>query len=326
MVGSGVFAGEYMKAARYIRSAYHVELRIQAACNRTEESNLRARELYGIDSTYFEPREMIEREKPDCLFVLVPPDRMYETVLKLLPYRVPLLIEKPPGLTSAQTMHLAAEAERDGTSVMVGFNRRFYSVAKQAKKFVEDAGGLLGMRMDAFERYKIYKENKVLPDEQLEALFMTNSIHCIDLIRFYAGESTAVTSFSNAGAMGSFAHRYSSLVVSDRNVPVTFQAYWNSVGNWNYELYFEDGKIQFVTLEEAYLHRRGEHPVKIEPQQDDIEAKPGLTRQLLYFMEHVAPTMNYCGELSLRDAARTMRLAEQLTGTTIGGESHERID
>ncbi|MBH0328299.1 hypothetical protein ABH14_00540 [Brevibacillus brevis] len=314
IIGTGSIAPHYIQAIHWLNQHRETEIKVVAAVNRTEASNERARNVLGIPKTYTSIHDMISAEKLDGIIVAVPFPSIYEVTMNLIPTRIPLLIEKPPGLTMEQTRQLSQLARMHQASVMVGFNRRFYSVVDQAKRLIEESGGLLGMRMDVFERYRLLRENGY-PSEKLEKLFTANSIHCIDLIRYYCGELDAIHAFSNQSSEEPFNHRYAALIVAKRNIPITFQAYWHSMGNWNYELYLRDGKIQFTNMEEALVSFRNKEPYRLTPNQADRDTKPGFAEQMMHFLNQVilfSGNAGYEGEMSIHDAVNTMALVESL--------------
>ncbi|MED1745805.1 Gfo/Idh/MocA family protein [Brevibacillus borstelensis] len=314
IIGTGAIATHYMQAIDWLNKNRKYRIQVCAAVNRTQESNRRASYELGIPRTYTDAGEMVERERLDGIIVSVPSTSIYSVTTSMIPYKIPLLIEKPPGVTFKQTNDMAELVGKYNTSIMVGFNRRFYSVVRQAQRVIAEAGGLLGMRMDVFERYRMLRENQY-PSEKLELLFEGNSIHCIDLIRYYCGDPLMVSAFLNKESVEPFNHRYSALIVSNSNIPITFQAYWHALGNWNYELYIPDGRITFSNLEQACVQFRKKEPYSLIPEEVDTEVKPGFVEQLSYFINEVIGNRRYSkyeGKMSIYDAVYTIKLVESL--------------
>lgn len=320
IIGTGRFSEQHINAINWVRNYRNKDVQIVAAQNRSPISNERAKNELMIPRTYTCFRQMIEEEELDGLIVTVPADSLYEVVVSLIPYKIPLLMEKPPGITLNQSKHLKKLASEYETSILVGFNRRFYSIVNQAKQIISQSGGLLGLRMDCFERYRMYRENDIVEKDILERLLTTNSIHCIDLIREYVGDIKETNAFLNLKTAEPYNHRYSALLVSETNIPVTFQAYWHSYGNWNYELYFVDGKIQFSNMEEATVFIRDKKPFRLIPSIEDIEVKPGMVSQIDYFLENVLGSNNYNGKSSIYDAIKTIELIDQINSTDSRGD------
>lgn len=310
VVGTGLIFDQYVNAAKWMNENAGAKITFVAAVNRTQAGNERAAG-YGIERTYNQIEAMMESERLDGVLVLVPPAEMCRVALALMPFGVPMMIEKPPGISVKEAEAIAAQSRIYQTSVMVAFNRRFYSVVEQAKNIIQFSGPLLGMRMDGFERFRAYRESG-MDQSKLDHLLTYNTIHCIDLIRQYAGNIEQVHAFRNTGVAEPSNHRYSALIVSERNIPVTFQSYWHAFGNWNYELYVPDGKISFVNLEEAYYHRRTGETVRLVPARHDVEAKAGFVDQFNYFFAIIEGKAYYEGEMSIHDAIRTMELVNEI--------------
>lgn len=314
IVGTGGFSKQHLHAIDWLREHQRHNVRVVAAHNRSQASNERAVLELGIPAAYATSKEMIESEHLDGIIIAVSATNLFEVTQSLIPYQIPLLVEKPPGLSSDDAKALSELATKHETSVLVGFNRRYYSIVQQAKTIIEQAGGLLGMRMDGFERYRMYRENQIVSEENLELLLTTNSIHCIDLIREYVGNIQRVEAFHNNHTSEPFNHRYSALIESETNIPVTFQAYWHSYGNWNYELYYPDGRIQFTNMEEATVYFRNGESYRIQPTSEDAEVKPGMVAQIEHFLQYVVGTRGYHGKSSIHDAVQTMELIEKIKG------------
>lgn len=312
VVGTGLIFGYYSESVKWINENTAVKIKFVAAVNRSEEGNARA-SSHGIPNTYTNIQQMMENEVLDAVLVLVPPRDMHQVTISLIPYGLPVLIEKPPGISIEEAKSISSDSLRYRTSVMVAFNRRFYSLVKQADHIIQSSGGLLGMRMDGFERYRIYRENG-MDNSKLDHLMAYNTVHCIDLIRHYAGNAVQIYAFNNSGTEEPNNHRYTAMIVTDRNIPVTFQSYWHALGNWNYELYIPDGKITFANLEEAYFYKRNGDVQQLVSDRHDVEAKAGFVEQLLFFINTIKHKTYLEGTMSIHDAVKTMELVKAIEG------------
>ena len=78
---------------------------------------------------------------------------------------------------------------------MVGLNRRFYSIFKKGKNFLEKNGGIKGFVIEGHERF--WKIKKLRNRQVYNNWIYANGIHTIDLIRFFGGEIRDFKSFSN---------------------------------------------------------------------------------------------------------------------------------
>jgi predicted dehydrogenase len=112
---------------------------IVASCNRSEAGRKRAQEEAQIPSVYAEVDEMLEASALDGIVCCASFSQLFSVASKVIPSNIPLLLEKPPGLSMAELAQLESLSQEHGTPVMVGMNRRHYSVVEQA---VEDMEGL----------------------------------------------------------------------------------------------------------------------------------------------------------------------------------------
>lgn len=312
IVGVGGVADAHISSLRYLReSGYQIE--ICAGVNRSEENRRRAQERYGISQMFADARHMVEQVKPDALYVLVPWRSLAQVTGELIPYRVPILMEKPPGGSVEECAQLAELAARYKTPVMVGFNRRFYSLVRKALDLCQAQGGLLGINMEVSEYLSRLKKRPDLQVETLDDVYGSRIVHCIDLVRRMAGNITDVKAFATCEDSSVGTDRCVALMISDRGIPVTCYAYHQSVGNWHYDLFARDLRIRFENLETAFLQRRGEAEVLLEPDACDVAVKPGMVAQSRHFVDcllgdgRIGPPAS-----SIHDALETMKLVETL--------------
>jgi myo-inositol 2-dehydrogenase/D-chiro-inositol 1-dehydrogenase len=140
---------------------------------------------FGYARAYADPAAMLDAERPDAVVVVVPVDRTVEVASLVLERGVPLLLEKPPGETTADVDGLIAAAERGGRAVphQVAFNRRFAPLVRELRRRVGEAGPLQHLH------YEITRVERRDPD------FSTTAIHGLDAVRYLAGADYAEAQF-----------------------------------------------------------------------------------------------------------------------------------
>lgn len=124
---------------------------------------------------------------PQVAFVLTPSTTHREIIEGLLLAGVDVFAEKPLTLTLEETRYLAELADRLGRILMVGFNRRFAPLHRLAREL----WGNRPLQMAVFQknRSSAYHPN-------LYQNYIDDTIHIIDLLRFFCGDGTATcTSF-----------------------------------------------------------------------------------------------------------------------------------
>jgi virulence factor len=121
---------------------------------------------------------------PQAAFVLTPKETHFKIVSRLLESGIDVFVEKPATLTSSETQKLAQLAEKQGCILMVGFNRRYAPIHIQAKNLLNDNDVSIAL----FQKYRSSP-----PIASLFEQFIEDTIHQIDLMRYYCGEGEVVS-------------------------------------------------------------------------------------------------------------------------------------
>lgn len=181
--GEHAFSSHGPAQAKY--AAAHPEVRLIACADLEPARARRYAERFGFAAVYGDALEMVERERPDAVALVVPPDVTARLAGPLLERGVPVLIEKPPGRTVEEVDGLIAAAgrARSGAPHQVAFNRRFAPLLRE-----------LRARLDAVPpvhhlHYEMTRVGRRDPD------FSTTAVHGIDAVRFLAGSDYAHVRF-----------------------------------------------------------------------------------------------------------------------------------
>ena len=286
-----------------------------AACNRSEAGRQRARTECGIQETYADPLEMVERAAPDALLVTPSVLSLYDVLKQVIPLGLPILAEKPPGTSLAEATELAGLADRHGTRVMVGLNRRFYSVYRRALEHVGGRAALTRVSVEWSEDPAAYLQHGH-PPALIPRLNFANSLHGLDLLTCFGGP------LSRAKAWGRDLDRSSRLprwqmsldAVSDTGLRAHFDSTWDAPGRWRLLLDAESARIVSAPLETARVSIAGRPEIEIEPDPEDRLYKPGFHAQARAFLGGVrdeAPIE--WPACSLAESVRSMELAALVT-------------
>ena len=152
----------------------HPDVKLAGCCDIDAGKAENFRREFGFARSYTNWEEMLREEKPDAVSLIVPVTLTAELTLQILRRRIPVILEKPPGMNREQTLRMAEEADRTGTPNQVAFNRRYMPMVR---RFLE-------LRRDCranFWQYDFFRVNR--RDED----FSTTCIHGIDAVRFLAG-------------------------------------------------------------------------------------------------------------------------------------------
>ena len=193
-------------------------------------------EKWGIPKLYGDYKLMLEEQKPDAVYVIMPPQHMHDIVLHCLRAKTNVFIEKPPGLTAYQTSTFARVARENGVLGMVGFNRRYIPTITQAKAWVEEKGGSVMLCISSF-----YKgdTNPAYYDGYVDAIGC-DAIHSVDFLRFACGgEVETVASLVSAYGADE-PNAWQAIVRFDNGASGVLHTFWNCGGRQHlFELHAE---------------------------------------------------------------------------------------
>jgi len=157
------------------------DVHIAALCDLIEERARKGAERFGVDRIYIDYKEMIEQEDLDALTVLVRPHQMFDIVMHALGEGLDVFMEKPPGTSTFQARSMARKARDNQCLTMVGLNRRYIPVVQYVRQKVLERTEVTQV-MGCF-----YKKTSALFYEGPLEVVYSDSIHCIDMIRWLAG-------------------------------------------------------------------------------------------------------------------------------------------
>jgi predicted dehydrogenase len=149
-------------------------------------------EQFGIRATRTDYREMLAKDGLDAVLVLTQPAATYGVAKDCLSAGVPTLMEKPPGMSTAETRDLLAMARATGANAMVAVNRRFNPLLTEARRMVE-RDGQIAVIVAEFYHFSIPLYRRMgSPEETLGSIITPGSIHTVDLIRYLGGDVAEV--------------------------------------------------------------------------------------------------------------------------------------
>ena len=270
-------------------------------CSRTLSTVEEVQARYGLSRGTTEIDELVSL-KPDAAFVLTPSPTHFAVVQQLLDAGVDVFVEKPATLKSEETKVLAELAETRGRVLMVGFNRRFAPLHQRARELWAGRSGLALLQK--------HRSSAAHPD--LFSNYIDDTIHIIDLLRFFCGEGEAVATTARVrdgrmiGAV--------SIVALERGghgvITTTLEA-----GGWSetYSLHGEGTTLEVDAFSRLRTGGETEERIWREPYasgwKPTLEAR-GFIQQVNHFFDCLASRQTPL--TSARESYRTQRLLEDL--------------
>ena len=303
IIGAGAHArGQHYPALHGID-----EIELCAACDLLPEKVEEVRKLYDIPAGYTDYREMIQKEAPDGVVVVLRPMDMVDVVLGCLELGVHLMIEKPPGCNSDDARRMLERAEHMGCKVMVSLNRRFMPLVRELKAMALDRK--LVYCSATYNKEGFFDKKWTWPSP----LPVADAIHLIDLMRFVGGEVAEVYAAS-AKRDAEFTNTHSASLVYESGAMGTvnthhcvgFRVHRFEIHAHNMSAYLDVGNTHQPSCELFLDGQQAEPPVS----HIDLPKGVGLDayHETLHFARFVAGEEE--GESVLADAIKSVQLAE----------------
>jgi predicted dehydrogenase len=304
LIGYGQIAKEHIKVFRSLNAE------VVASCNRSEKGKKMAFEEMSILRTYSSIPEMIEREKLDGIICCVSFWNNYSVAKELIPYGIPILLEKPPGTSLDEVIELRKMVAKYSTPLIVGMNRRHYSILTKA---IDDAGGLnsiVSVEVVWSEEPQKYI-NRGLSYHQVSRLIFSNSLHGLDLITFLAGGIIDPIIIAHCN-LSPFSWEMSMQGTSDRGVITSFNSSWIHPAKWSLALNTPIKKYFFSPLETCVISNENKQTKALYQDTIDNQYKPGFYDQGVHFLDVINKKVEG-SEHNIESVIPAMEIAEMLT-------------
>ncbi len=192
-IGAGYFSGFQYEAWNRIP-----EVALAAISNRTEsKARLRMAE-YGIPRFYADWREMIDRERPDFVDIITPPETHEEICSHAASRGAAIVCQKPLAPTLEESGRIVAGARAAGVRFMVHENFRWQPWYREIKRILES--GDIGEPTHLYFRMRTgdgwgegaYLARQPFFRDYPRLLVYETAVHFIDTFRYLLGEIVEV--------------------------------------------------------------------------------------------------------------------------------------
>ena len=202
-------AGPRAMSAHY-PSVYRLDEVEKVAVCELDQSKLEAAAAkYSIPGIFTDHGEMLDSVDVDIVYCVMNEKWLLQPALDCLKAGKHLFIEKPPGADSEETRQLLAAAEANDVYVMVGLQRRFAAVTREAVRRVADKGPV-SLATTTFNKQQLGGDGK-----EFSTTLWNDVVHIVDLLRYMAGgEASEVTAYRDCFG-GESRNHYTALIRFD---------------------------------------------------------------------------------------------------------------
>jgi len=189
VVGAGALANR----VHYPSLAAMPDVELAAICDLVEAKASGAAKAFGAGKVYTDYRAMLDAEKLDAVYVLMPPYHLFDVTMDVMERGLNVFIEKPPAVTTFQAELLAEAAARHKVLSMVGFNRRFIPLNRLVRERLEKQGPISHC-VSVF-----YKNSPDVAYYRGAIDYLhCDAIHAVDMLRWMGGNVERVASVTPA--------------------------------------------------------------------------------------------------------------------------------
>jgi predicted dehydrogenase len=303
-IGAGSIAQAHLEAFRLAGAS------VEGVCTRTDSGQQFA-QIHGISHYAQTPTELIEITQPDAVVLLTQPTSYREILQAIGPYNLPVLIEKPLGLTVADAALLRPYLP---SKTFVGLNRRFYGNIQAVKPLLDELEGPMMVQVTMPEREKDYAQ---YADPVIRNHWdMLQGIHLVDLAVYLAGPlktSLAQTQWGNLPYTETSCYTMA-LYETTQNHRVIFMSNFDSPGGWRIHCFLPKAEVMISPLEKTVI-KTMTGIQELAMTDADQQAKPGFLAQARCFLKGVAASPDTAlphDWVTFDDAFQSMQTLEHL--------------
>lgn len=301
LVGSGYMASEYLKASEAVEGVDFVSI-----YSRNKETATALAIQFGISKLANSVEDFLELNL-DFIVVCVPELATFEIITIFSKVGVPLLVEKPVGLTLAEALEIENNARVSSTQIFAALNRRFYGSTENVFKELAESSEKRFIQVNDQEN-TLAAIAAGQPQQVVDNWMFANSIHIIDYIAVACrGEPTI--QYKKVTPLTENAFVLHASVVFSSGDEALYICYWNVPGGWSVNISTASKNWQLSPLEVARSRNLGDRQyTQFEPDPIDSNYKPGLVR-ILFELEKCSKSQKH-SLTSIAEVNRTMKLID----------------
>ena len=279
-----------------------------AVCDPIEAARNDAADKFNVSNRYESIQELLDSETLDAIFVATPAHLNGEAALPCFERGVHTLLEKPPGMSVAETVALRSAAEQTGTKGMVGWNRRFHPIILEAKRQVTARGPVTQIVGEFHKSITRLAQSGKFPEHLMDNMFLETPIHALDAIRAIAEADVQEVHSVVQRTISDYKDVHAALILFDNGCVA------QHIANYTTDARLERYEIHGRNIS-AYLEGVSHGTVFCDGTQHKLtEAGTGGTvEQDRYFLDCIkSDTPVSLPAANLDEAVKTMQLAEDI--------------
>lgn len=281
LVGAGQMAVDHYKVLQALHCDITTIGRSESSASQFEEKTGSKIITGGIENFLQQNNKIF-----DAVIVAVGMEQLAPTAFQLINKGFKnILLEKPAGLNVLEIKDLAQAATHYHSTVLVAYNRRFYSSVLKAKEIIEQDGGVTSFNFE-FTEWAHTIEPLVKAKGIKENWLLANSSHVIDLAFYLGGNPSKINCYATGNLSWHDKAVFSGAGKTKDDVLFSYQANWDAPGRWGVEILTKKSRLILRPLEELQIQLKSSVAInKAEIDNTlDKDFKPGLFLQTKQFL------------------------------------------
>ena len=169
------------------------EVTLGAFCDINEETVKTQATTFGAQATYTDHHEMLDKEELDAIYLCIPPTLHTDEILIAADKGLAIFVEKPQTLDMAQAVRFETAIQEAGVVSQVGFMSRYYPSAEEVCQRLQERTLRHALVQRLYSGSPIrYWTSRF---ELCGGSFVENTIHTVDLLRYFLGDIESVSAF-----------------------------------------------------------------------------------------------------------------------------------
>jgi myo-inositol 2-dehydrogenase/D-chiro-inositol 1-dehydrogenase len=165
----------------------------QAFCDLNEETLKAQAEKYKPNACYTDFHAMLDKEELDAVYLCIPPTLHTDELPMITDKGIALFVEKPQTLSLKQAVEFNALVEKSGIITQVGFVFRYEPSSEPTRELLQKRVPRHAQIQNFYSGQPIrYWTSRY---ELCGGSFVENTIHNVDLMRYFLGDIEAVSAF-----------------------------------------------------------------------------------------------------------------------------------
>lgn len=264
--------------------------------------------------TYREAAELADDPMVEAIIVAAPAHLNGTVARQVVDSGKPILVEKPPAMSSKRLAKLERSARKSGSRVMVAFNRRFNKLVRDAIRTVAYEGPIHQVVAEFHKDIHDFTDDPRFSPKIMDYMLLESPIHAVDLATHIADSRVSSVHSIVRRATSGYRDVHAALIEFENGVACQFSAAYTAGGRLErYEVHGEYVSAYLEGVKRGWIVR-GNERYELNPDSNHLG---DLIAQDTEFVNGVLEDRPWATHAATLDSSRAvLQLCEQILDGT----------